>query len=61
MMTRNPALGAMLGGLVGVAETMIFAGFDLNSVDWMELIVAVVVGVSAGAIGSAIRIKGALV
>ena len=61
MMTRNIYLGASLGGVVGVMETLIFAGFSLQSVDTLELVVAVCVGVVAGTVGSLIRIKGATV
>ena len=61
MTTRNWMLGAALGGFVGVAETLIFAGFQLSHVEVLELLVAVGVGVLAGAVGSGIRIKGTTV
>ena len=44
MMTRNIYLGAALGGLVGIVETLVFAGFDFQEVHTLELIVAVAVG-----------------
>lgn len=61
MTTRNPWLGAALGALVGVLETLVFAGFALAGVEATELVVGVLVGVIAGALGSAIRRKGATV
>ncbi len=60
MMTRNPVLGAMLGGLVGIFETMIFAHWQFANVESLELLIAIVVGVCAGALGSAIRLKGSI-
>lgn len=61
MMTRNLMLACIMGGLVGVFETLVFAKFHFGSVEMLELIVAVCVGTLAGAIGCAIRIKGATV
>lgn len=61
MMTRNLILAAILGGLVGVAETYIFAGFDPSRIDPLDLGIAVSVGVIAGCIGRAIRVRGATV
>ena len=61
MMTRNMFLGAALGGIVGIVETLVFAGFQLAHIDMLELIIAVLVGLAAGALGSAIRVKGASV
>jgi hypothetical protein len=61
MATRNPMLGAMMGALVGVAETFIFAGFRLAGIEMQELVIAILVGTVAGGIGSLIRIKGATV
>ncbi|MEQ9695608.1 hypothetical protein [Shimia sp. SDUM112013] len=60
MMTRNVFVAAILGGLVGVIETMIFAKFQMAYVDMLELSVAVAVGVLAGMIGCGIRIKGTM-
>ncbi len=61
MTTRNVFLAAGLGGLVGVVETIIFASFQMTNVDMMELSISVAVGILAGALGSAIRIKGTTV
>ncbi|MCG7519975.1 hypothetical protein [Ruegeria sp. Ofav3-42] len=61
MMTRRVWLGALMGGLVGVAETLIFAHGSFTNVQTIELLIAVVVGLCAGSLGSAIRIKGATV
>lgn len=61
MTTRNPALGAALGGVVGITQTLIFAGFSIGHVDLVDLLIAVVVGLAAGAVGCAIRIKGTTV
>ena len=61
MMTRNWIVAAVLGATVGLAETMIFVGFDLAGVEIMELLIAIVVGVLAGLLGCAIRHKGATV
>ncbi|MEM7671166.1 MAG: hypothetical protein AAF317_18920 [Pseudomonadota bacterium] len=58
MTTRNWLLGAGLGALVGVVETVLFAGFSFGDIVMLEFVVAVCVGVAAGAIGSAIRING---
>ncbi|WP_170474216.1 hypothetical protein [Ruegeria arenilitoris] len=61
MMTRKLWLGALMGGVVGVIETLIFAGWQLAHVETLELVIAIVVGVCAGSIGTAIRLKGATV
>ena len=61
MMTRRPWLGAAMGGLVGVVETMIFAHWKFASVETFELLIAVIIGLCAGTLGSLIRIKGATV
>lgn len=61
MMTRRLALAATLGGIVGIVETFIFANFQLGNIVMLELVVAILVGVMAGALGCAIRIKGATV
>ncbi|WP_171235074.1 hypothetical protein [Ruegeria sp. HKCCA6837] len=58
MMTRKLWLGAALGGAVGIFETLVFAGFQFAQVESLELIIAVVVGVCAGSLGTAIRLKG---
>ena len=58
MMTRNVVVAAILGALVGVGETMIFAKFQTANIDVLELLIAVLVGVLAGMVGCAIRRKG---
>ena len=61
IMTRNPMLGAALGAIVGISETLIFAGFQFGQIEMIELVIAVGVGAVFGVIGSLIRIKGATV
>ncbi len=61
MMTRKLWLGALMGGVVGVLETLIFAGWQFAHVETLELIVAIIVGLCAGTVGTAIRLKGATV
>lgn len=61
MMTRRLWLGAVMGGLVGVFETLVFAGFQFAHIEILELMIAIVVGVCAGSLGTAIRLKGATV
>ena len=58
MTTRNPILGASMGGVIGVIETFVFAKFQFANVETLELVIAICVGMAAGALGSAIRIKG---
>ncbi len=59
MMTRNYFLAAFLGGIVGVLETVLFAGFNVAEIALVELLVAILVGILAGSLGCAIRHKGA--
>ncbi len=61
MTTRRPILGILLGALVGLAETMLFARFDFAAVEPTELGVALVVGAVAGGMGTLIRRYGATV
>ena len=61
MTTRNPVLASIMGALVGLAETMIFADFAMSNVEMLELVISVGVGLLAGALGCAIRIKGTTV
>ena len=61
MMTRKIWLGASLGGFVGVVETLIFAHWRFENIETMELLIAIIVGVLAGCVGCAIRLKGATV
>lgn len=58
MTTRKLWLGAALGGLVGVLETLVFAGFRFSQVETLELLIAILVGVCAGSLGTGIRRKG---
>ncbi|MTI01947.1 hypothetical protein [Roseibium sp. RKSG952] len=59
MMTRRLWLGALMGGLVGVVETLVFSGWKFDQIETMELVIAIIVGVIAGSLGCAIRLKGA--
>ncbi|WP_150523525.1 hypothetical protein [Roseibium sediminis] len=59
MMTRNWMLAAVMGAVVGIMKSLIFAGFHFSSVDMIDLGVAIVIGVLAASVGCAIRHKGA--
>ena len=61
MCTRNLAVAAVLGALIGVIETYIFAGGSLTAANPMEFGVAVLVGVVFATLGCLIRRKGATV
>ncbi|MEM9578542.1 MAG: hypothetical protein AAF999_16205 [Pseudomonadota bacterium] len=61
MMTRNVLLAGIMGGVVGVAETLIFAKMSFANVEPIELVVAIIVGIFAGCVGCAIRRKGTTV
>lgn len=61
MMTRKLWLGAVLGAAVGLIETLAFAHWQFGNVELLELSIGVLVGLLAGTVGSAIRIKGATV
>ena len=61
MCTRNLGLAAAMGAVVGIAETLVFAGFDFGRIDMLELSAAVAVGILAGSLGCAIRRKGTTV
>ncbi len=61
MMTRNWILAAAMGGVVGVVETFLFAGFNMAEVQMFDLAIAVLVGILAGSLGCVIRHKGATV
>ena len=61
LLTRSPAVGAILGGLVGVFEALTFAGFSFAGLEGLETAMSVIVGVMFGSLGSAIRRKGATV
>lgn len=59
MTTRNWVVAAILGGLVGVFETVVFAGFRFSDIGSLDLAIAVMVGVLASSLGCAIRHRGA--
>jgi len=61
MTTRNLLLASIMGAVVGFAESLIFAGFDMSNVEMLELVISIGVGLLAGALGCAIRIKGTTV
>lgn len=61
MTTRNWMIGAGLGAAVGIIETFVFAGFKFAEINALELGIAVVVGMAAGAMGTGIRIIGTTV
>lgn len=61
LLTRNLAIGAALGGIVGLLEALTFAGFSLANVDTLEIVISIVVGICFGSLGVAIRRKGATV
>lgn len=61
LMTRNLAVGATLGGLVGLFEAFTFAGFSVSGLEGLETAISAVVGVVFGSLGTAIRRKGATV
>lgn len=61
MTTRNIAVAAVLGGIVGIAEVLLFSKLASGDISAMELILSVGVGIAAGCVGSLIRRKGATV
>lgn len=61
MMTRNVGLAAILGGVIGILETLIFDDFDFARIEMLDLSIAVCVGIAAGLMGSGIRRLGASV
>ena len=61
LMTRNLAVGAGLGGIVGLIEAFAFAGFSTAGLDGLETAISVIVGLVFGSLGTAIRRKGAMV
>ena len=50
-----------MGAIVGLLETFMFAHFDFGAIRMLELVVAICVGIAAGALGCGIRIKGTTV
>ena len=61
MMTRSLPIAAILGGLVGLVEALVFVGFSFANLNGLELFISVLVGVMAGSLGALIRRKGATV
>ena len=61
MTTRNWVVGTGLGAAVGIVETLIFAGFKLAEINMLEFVIAVLVGMAAGALGTGIRVIGTTV
>jgi len=61
LMTRNLAVGACLGGAIGLFEAFTFAGFSFAGLEGLETSISVAVGVVFGSLGTAIRRKGAKV
>ena len=61
MMTRNIAVGAVLGGLVGVFEALVFSGFSFAGVGGLEITISILVGIVFGSLGTLIRRGGATV
>jgi len=60
MMTRHWGKAALLGVVVGVIETALFAGFEFGNILTLELVIAIIVGMVAGCMGCAIRRRGVL-
>lgn len=61
MATRNWTLAAVMGGIVGIFQTVLFASFNFSAIHPIDMAVAIVVGVLAASVGCAIRHKGATV
>lgn len=63
MTSRNPIVGAALGGIVGVASPFVLGGSHSTEVPitTLEYGIALLIGVMAGLVGCAIRRKGAKV
>lgn len=60
MTTRNFALGALMGAIVGLVETLVFVKFHYTQIEMQELTISILVGVAAGLLGTAIRHKGTI-
>lgn len=58
MTTRSFMLAAIMGAMVGVIESLLFADWNLAAVKPLELFLGVAVGICAGFLGCAIRRKG---
>ena len=61
MMTRVFFTAAVLGVLIGLFATAVFANFHFGNIGMMELVIAVLVGLAAAVVGCGIRIKGTTV
>ena len=61
MTTRNLALAAILGGIVGLGEALVFGGFSIAAIGTLELTISVSIGILFGALGSLTRRKGTTV
>lgn len=61
MTTRRLPLAVLLGALVGLVETLLFAGFRFGNIDATEFVVALAVGAMAGVVGWVLRVNGATV
>ncbi|MFD0978935.1 hypothetical protein [Tropicimonas aquimaris] len=61
MMTRNLAIAAVVGVLIGAIETMVFAGFSMAAVEPLELVIGICVGAAFAVLGCLVRIRGATV
>lgn len=61
MSTRSLGLAALMGGVIGLAESFIFAGFSMTNLEPLEASISILVGLIAGSLGCAIRRKGTTV
>lgn len=61
MMTRNLVVAAVLGVLIGLIETFVFAGMSFAAVEIRELVIGICVGAAFAVLGSLVRIRGATV
>ncbi|WP_424933305.1 hypothetical protein [Amaricoccus macauensis] len=61
MTTRSFPLGCGMGAFIGMLSTLIFVGFGFAAIEPLELVIAVVIGIMAGALGTLIRRYGATV
>ena len=61
MTTRRLPVGIMLGILVGVAKTYVFAAMSSGTIEIFELEIAMGVGAVFGALGTMVRRIGATV
>ncbi|MCE8520483.1 hypothetical protein KBY24_06800 [Ruegeria pomeroyi] len=61
MMTRNWIVAAVMGGIVGVIAPLLLGGSHSThvAISGAEYAIAIVVGILAGLVGTAVRHKGA--